>query len=97
MGDEDKLTPVQEFVRTAIEEAMAGFPPGFRFASPIEFKMSVVSSREGGGGLKAYVVDIGGKFEAQEVKQVTFSVTNAEDPDAHIRDAQKKMLKDMGF
>lgn len=91
MSEQQKLTPIQDFVRSVLEESMAGFPPGFRFAGPVKFRMSVVTKDEGGGQVKAYVVNVGGKFEAQELKEVTFEVTNAgEDP---VTAMQREMLK----
>ncbi len=97
MSDQDKKTPVEEFVRSTIENVTAGLPEGYKFATPIKFKMSIVTTKEGGGGVQLYVVDLGGKYEAQELKEVEFEVTNAEDPNAHIAEAQKKMLKRMGL
>ena len=97
MNELRNATPLEEFVRTTITSAMGGFPDGFRFEGPIKFKMSVVTSKEGGGGVKAYVIDLGGRFEAQEVKEIELEVTNAEDPQAHIREAQKRLIDKMGL
>lgn len=97
MSEQDEKTPLEGFVRATIEGATAGFPDGYRLAGPIKFKMSVVSTKEGEAGAKLYVVNLGGKYESQELKEVEFEVTNAEDPEAHMREAEKNMIKRMGL
>ena len=77
---ESEKTALEEFVRTTIESVLAGLPDGFRFPSPIRFKMSVSASKDGGAA----------GLVAQEVKAVEFEVTNTEDRFAAVH---QKMIE----
>lgn len=47
---------------------------GFRLSDPVEFNLAIINSREGGGGLKIYVANAGGKLKFEEVSHIKITV-----------------------
>jgi len=92
--DQEAGTPIQDYIRSTIQQVKAALPPGFRLAKNIEFDLAVVNIDGAKGGIDLRVVRVGGTVGAQQIQRVKFSVAEGED---HIAEAQKQMLKEIGL
>lgn len=66
---------LQEFINSSINALKNGTEgTGFEIVAPIKFKLAVINTAEGGGGLKIYVAKAEGKMKSEEISHIEFEV-----------------------
>ncbi len=71
--DSEELEEYVKSALTAVNKAVrdAG---SFQVDGPIKFRVAVTNVKEGGGGIKIYVVDAQGKATTEQSTQIEFEV-----------------------
>ena len=64
-----------EFINSSIIALKNGtVKTGFEIVKPIKFKLAVINTAEGGGGLRIYVARAEGKMKSEEISHIEFEV-----------------------
>jgi hypothetical protein len=65
---------LSELVRATIEGVEKGLKEGYTLTGDIEFEVAVVNMENVEGGIKLYVVKLGGKHGEENVTKIKFKV-----------------------
>ena len=72
MTDEKEISEFIKATLQGIRNGIAG--ENVVLTEPIKFDLAVTKIKEGGGGVKVYVMDAGGKYKAEEITKIQFEV-----------------------
>ena len=65
---------LSNYVKSTIEGIENGLKEGYKLKGEIEFELAVVNTKEGEGGLKIKVVNLGGSLSKENVSKIKFKV-----------------------
>ena len=88
----DNATPLDEYLKEKIDQIKKSLPEGVNIHNPVIFEFHTVSTKEAGGGLKFWVLNVGAKVSDKEVHKTTISLDFKSELDVAEEDAQKTML-----
>ncbi|MBU0580944.1 MAG: hypothetical protein KKA19_07180 [Candidatus Margulisbacteria bacterium] len=63
-----------EYVKSTIEGIEKGLKEGYQLKGEIEFELAVINTKEGEGGLKIKIVNVGGSLSNENVSKIKFKV-----------------------
>lgn len=63
-----------EYVKSNIEGIEKGLKEGYQLKGEIEFELAVINTKEGEGGLKIKIVNVGGSLSNENVSKIKFKV-----------------------
>jgi len=66
-------TQLEEFIRETMRQIKAGAGEK-HVREPVEFEVALTEKKEGGGGVKVYVVSAGGSASSEVVQKIKFKV-----------------------
>ncbi len=72
--DSSELTEFIKAVREGIERTQN--QGSFELLTPIDFELSVITKKEGKGGINIAIVVAGGKYEKESISKIKFSMGN---------------------
>ena len=62
------------YVKSTIEGVENGLKEGYKLKGEIEFELAVINTKEGEGGLKIKIVNVGGNISNENVSKIKFKV-----------------------
>lgn len=71
-----KIDPVEltAFIKSVIQAVDSSKNREMVLQSGIEFELSVVTTKEGSGGIKIFIANAGGKYEKETSSRIKFTV-----------------------
>lgn len=66
---------LSEFIRSTLKGIKKGIEgEKFYLTESVKFDVAVAKIKEGSGGFKLHVVDVGGKYRAEEITKIQFEI-----------------------
>lgn len=65
---------LSQYVKSTIEGMEKGLKEGYKLKGEIEFELGVINTKQGKGGLKIKVVNLGGGLSKENVSKIKFKV-----------------------
>jgi len=84
---------ITEYISKILLGVEKGLGENFYIKDSISFDLAVVNKKDAGGGIRAHIVDLGGKYKTSEVQRVKFEVRKKLDEEA-IHDFPKENGRD---
>ncbi len=63
-----------DYVKSTIEGIEKGLKEGYKLKGEIEFELAIINTKEGEGGLKIKIVNVGGSLSKENVSKIKFKV-----------------------
>lgn len=85
-------TELEDYIKSSLTSIKKGVHAdgSFRIQGMIEFDLAVINTKEKRGGLKIYVVGVGGKFKSQQISRIRFRVKPYADEKLKVAPVEKK-------
>ena len=83
---EEENKELQEYLDSALSAVKKGVEGRgeFRIIDPIEFDLAVVNTKEGGAGIRIYVLSMGGKISSEQISRIKIKVHPDRSKEARI-------------